>query len=102
MPIKISKTYEIVTHDSAENGDTSESGFICEDAEYSFSELVYAMEREGFYKPNRSHGCPDWVSTYPEQNFRDGSYTIYSLHPGKDARSLRYWEKACKAAGVIK
>lgn len=102
MPIKISKTYEIVTHESAENGDVAESGFVFEDADYSFTELVYELERGGFTEPNRSHGCPDWVSTYPQQNYFDGSEKTYSLHPGKDKRSLRYWEKACRAVGLIK
>lgn len=100
MPIKISKTYEIITPESAEYGDAAERGFIFEDQDYSFHDLV--RELKDYTESNVSHGVPDWVSTSGYQNFVNGSYETVSLHPGKDNQSLRYWEKACRVVGLIK
>lgn len=100
MPILISKTYEIVTPESAMRGDVTESGFVFKEQEWTFRELVGRI-KWGYNTPNCTHGVPDWLSTEPELDHRDGSYTTYTLHPGKDKQSLRYWEKACKVAGLV-
>lgn len=98
--IIVSKTYEIVTPESAEYGEAEERGFEWENVPYSFRELVEEMEKYPY--PSCSHGVPSWVSSYPETDYTTGAETVYSLHPARDARSLRYWEKACRAAGLIK
>lgn len=100
MPLLISKTYEVITPESAEDGDIADSGFIFKDEEWTFRELVERINW-GYHNSNRPHGVPDWLSTEPELDHRDGSYTTYTLHPGKDKQSLRYWEKACKVAGLV-
>lgn len=105
MPIKISQTYEIVTEESAADGEAAENGFDFENADYGFRELVEYIKSEGFNIPSNSHGVPRWLSTEVIQDcafFEDGEHRTLSLHPGKDAKSQRYWEKACKAAGVYK
>lgn len=101
MPIILSQTFEIVTEDSAAEGDAAERGFDWEDVPHTFRETVDLIE-SGFNVPNCSLGVPGWLSTEPEQDIQDGSYETKSIHPGRDSRSQRYWVKACRAAGVIK
>ncbi|MBW6354919.1 hypothetical protein ACLBVF_10375 [Pseudomonas aeruginosa] len=102
MPIRVSQTYEIVTPESAEAGDVEESGFDFENAEFGLRELVDYIESNGFTEPSYSQGCPDWV-TQADGNldYQTGAEERKSLHPGRDDRSRRYWEKALRAAGVI-
>ena len=105
MPIFLSQTYEIVTEESASYGDAAERGFDWEDAPHTFRELVDLIESEGFTIPSDSHGVPSWLSTeviHDRAFYEDGEHRTLSLHPAKDARSQRYWAKACRAAGVVK
>lgn len=104
MPIKISVTYEVVTEESAEHGEAAEHGYEFEDADYGFRELVDYIRREGFIHPSDYPGIPRWLTTEGRIVWAgDCSETkSLSIHPGKDARSQKYWAKACKAAGVIK
>lgn len=105
MPIILSQTFEIVTHESAADGEAAERGFDWQDAPHTFREAVDLIRDGGFCHPSCSHGVPRWLSTEVIQDrafFEDGGHRTLSLHPGRDARSQRYWEKACRAAGVIK
>lgn len=102
MPIILSQTYEIVTEESVEYGDAEDRGFDWEDCPHTFRETVDVIVSGGFIHPSCSHGVPGWLSTEAEIDFRTGEHETKSLHPGKDKRSQRYWEKACRAAGVIK
>lgn len=101
MTIILSQTFEIVTHESAENGDAAYRGFDWQDCPHTFRETVELIRDGGFIHPSCSHGVPDWLSTEPSQDYRTGEYETKSLHPANDARSQRYWAKACKAAGII-
>ena len=103
MPIILSQTYEIVTAESAELGDAEERGFDWEGCPHSFRETVDLINRGGFIHPSDSHGVPRWLTTEVIQDrayFEDGEHRTLSLHPGSDARSQRYWAKACRAAGI--
>lgn len=105
MPIIVSQTYEIWTDESIEAGEADETGFDFESESYGFRELIEYIKREGFTVSPDSHGVPRWLSTETIQDrefFEEGQYRTLSLHPASDARSLRYWEKACRAAGIIK
>lgn len=101
MPIILSQTYEIVTEESAAEGDAAERGFDWEDAPHTFRETVELIQDGGFIHPSCYPGVPGWLSTEADQDVHTGEYETKSLHPGKDARSQRYWEKACRAAGVL-
>lgn len=92
--IKISKTYEVVTEESAEQGDIEESGFVHKDQPYGFREIIKTIKDEGFHYPDSSHGTPRWLSTESEVNYRTGEHTTYELHPARDKQSMRYWNKA--------
>lgn len=103
--IKLSQTFEIVTEESAADGDAAERGFDWQDAPHTFRETVELIRDGGFIHPSCSPGVPRWLSTEVIQDrafFELGEHRTLSLHPGRDARSLRYWEKACRAAGLIK
>lgn len=105
MPIQLSQTYEIVTEESAQDGEAADSGFDWQDVAYSFRDTVELIKSEGFNVPSCSPGVPGWLSTEVIQDrayFERGEHRTLSLHPGRDARSQRYWEKACRVAGVIK
>lgn len=106
MPIILSQTFEIVTDESAANGDAKERGFDFENVAYSFKETVELITSEGFtVRSDTFPGAPRWLSTEVIQDrafFEDGEHRTLSLHPGDDARSQRYWEKACRAAGLVK
>jgi hypothetical protein len=101
--ILISRSYEIVTPESAEEGEAAESGFLSEGEAVTFRELVSIMRE---HPVPSSYPCDgsrwDWLSSYPEENFRDCSNRTESLHydnsnpPSRD----KYWRKAMRAAGI--
>jgi hypothetical protein len=77
--ILISRTFEIVTPESAEFGESDDAGFISQSEPVTFRELVELM---------RAHPVPssspwDWLSSYPEEDFRDCSNRTESLHYDK-------------------
>lgn len=97
--LKITKTYDVVTEESAEHGDFADSGFVYKDQPYGFRELIETIEFGGFNEPDSSHGVPRWLSTAPDQDYRTGDYTTYSLHPARDKQSMCYWDKAMAFLG---
>jgi hypothetical protein len=103
--ILISKTYEIVTPESAENGDVEDHGFVTENEPVTFRELVDLMQQ--FPEPSCSPASGDydeWLSDYGDTDYRTGEHRRESLHysrqnPGKNDK---YWRWAMQAAGIIK
>lgn len=108
MPAKmilISKTYEVVTPESAEDGECADSGFLTECEPVTFRELVRLMEDH----PNASCWRPtgdvmEWVSSHPEQDFTDCSETTTSVHfhRSNPPRAQKYWRMAMRASGILK
>lgn len=96
--IILSKTYQIVDDESAQRGDAKEHGFEWQDVPHTFREVVELLTEE-YTNPSCTGGTPRWVTGEDEECFDTGEHTTYSLHPADDARSQRYWKKACKAAG---
>lgn len=103
--ILISRTFDTVTPESAEGGDVADSGFLAESESVTFRELVSLMESH----PNPSCHPPrgeayEWLSSYPETNYRDCSETTESLHFSREnpPRMAKYWRKAMRAAGIIR
>lgn len=103
--ILISKTYEIVTHESAQDGESAENGFEFENVEYSFRELVEEMRNysEPSQMPNDGN-THVWLTSEAEQDYQTGDYTSYSLHYSREnkPRHAKYWKWAMHAAGFIK
>lgn len=84
--IFVSKTFEIVTPESAEYGDAEERGFEFEDVSYTESELEKELRNNG-YMYLSSSGTPHsgtWITTHEEvEDYGDGSTITYSLHYSK-------------------
>jgi hypothetical protein len=105
MPILISKTFEIVTDESASYGEAAERGFVFEEREFTFRELV--REMEGFPECSdrpASGRVGEWLTSYAEQDFRTGAYESESIHfcRSNPPRLAKYWRKAMAAAGILK
>jgi hypothetical protein len=102
QPMLFSQTYEIITEESAEQGDAEERGYDWQDSEESFTDLVRRL-RTDYYcaEPSDSHGNPRWVTSYGEMDMYDGSYRNISLHPEND-RAKRWFPKALRAAGILR
>lgn len=105
--ILISKTFQTVTPESAEDGEFADQGFVFEDEPYTFRELLTLIDREGFHNPScaPATGEPyEWLDSYPETDYHSGEETIYSLHfsSKNDNRAAKYWQAAFKAANIIK
>lgn len=103
--ILISRTFEVVTPESAESGEAAESGFLSESESVSFRELVSLMESHPIPSCHPARGeAYEWLSSYPSQDFRDCSETVESLHYCREnlPRRAKYWRKAMLAAGIIR
>lgn len=76
-------TYEIVTEESAENGEAEETGFEHEGLSLREAFDVmrwhgHALEADSF--PISLQSPPRWLSWEGEQNYRTGAWTYRSLH----------------------
>ena len=103
--IIISRTYDIVTPESAEEGESADSGFLTESESVSFRELVSLMESHPIPSNSHPEGSQwEWLSSHPETDYRDCSETTESLHYSREnpPRRLKYWRKAMRAAGIIR
>lgn len=81
----IKTTYEIVTDESAAEGDVAERGWKDEDGEEfeSVDDAVEWLRDNGAsrtFASSSSFHVGIWYSTEPEQDMYDGSYTTYSFH----------------------
>lgn len=98
--LRLSMTYEIVTEESAEDGDAAERGFEFQDAECSARELARYIEKDGFAVPSCSRGVPRWLSQEPKRDYMTGETSTRSIHPGRDAQSQKVWARVLKICGV--
>jgi hypothetical protein len=103
MPILISKCFERVSQESAEEGEAEERGFKFEDETFSFRDLLSEMKK---YVETSSYPCrsSDWLISYPDHDYRTGEEITYSLHFSNNNKSRmdKYWEKALRYRGFLK
>lgn len=108
MPLLISRTYEETTPEAAAEGENSDSGFVYQDTEFTFRELVTELRRGGFSEMSScpSDGHPrDWASTPHEvDDYSTMTYRSESLHfsSSNPPQKGKYWAKALRAVGLIK
>lgn len=99
--ILINKTCEIITEESAENGEAAERWMDYENAEFSFRELVNDLK--GLEPSQSPITNPEntWFTSYGDMDYINGEYENYSLHYSRDnpKKNLKYWIAAIKAAG---
>jgi len=92
-----SKTYEIITEETAENGEADDAGFIFQGEPFTFRELVQELR----YFPHLSRTEIDrwtWVTSEAEQNYRTGEHRSESLHFAGPEHKAKYWIKALNYA----
>ena len=75
MHILISKTFDVVTPESAEDGEAAESGFVYENEPFTFRELVREIQNGGF-----TRNCSAWLESYSETDYRTGDVRTEALH----------------------
>jgi len=90
MPTKsvrfiVSQTYDVITPESAEHGETAESGFDFEGQAYTAQDLHEYLESKGFMHASSSvlTGKNDWITAPPVQDrawFESGTERTISLH----------------------
>ena len=104
--ILIDKTFSEVTPESAEHGDTSDSGHVCVNCEYTFRALVQELRNFSETSSYPCAGSPrDWVSTsYSVEDYSTMTARSESLHFSHDnpARKAKYWRKALQVAGLAR
>ncbi len=76
MPILISKTFDVVTHESAEDGEAAESGFVYENEPFTFGELIREIQSGGFHR----EGATRWLTSHAEEDYRTGEVQTQALH----------------------
>ena len=102
--ILIDKTFSEVTPESAEHGDTSDSGHVYVNCKYTFRDLV--QELRNFSEASRypcTGAARDWVSTgYSVEDYSTMTERSESLHFSHDnpTRKAKYWRKALQVAGL--
>ena len=101
--LKLSCTFETITHESAENGDFESTGFVFEEQKTGARELFNMIRRGGFTEPSESRGVPRWLTCSEYGlDYRTGEVENRSIYPGSDAQSQKVWAKVLKIAGVSK
>lgn len=102
--IIISRTYAETTPESAEIGDFSDTGFIDDRAEVTFSELVTLMKEHYQASSSPNDGSTNvWYSTgFYTSNYRTSTEREESIHYHHEntPNAAKYWKLAAKAAGL--
>lgn len=110
MQFTVSKTYEIITPESAEIGDAAERGYEFENQIFTLHELIDEINNSGFTSLSespiiynallkRDGKAHVWLNTTdPERNYRTGEETFYGLHIECTHRQLA---RILRAAGLI-
>ena len=95
------ETYEIVTQESAENGEAEDSGFIHENAEGTFLDMVKLLRgtQPSCWPLSDGENCHYhlWFTSQPGIDYRTGAEETRSYHPATD-RDCRYMVKAWRTA----
>ena len=99
----VDKTFEVVTHDSAENGEVEDAGFSAVGESYTFRELV-SLLKSIYIHPSQSpvtRSSRIWFTSEAEQDYMTGEYRSESIHYSADNpnRKAKYWIKAMRCAG---
>ena len=93
MGIKYSVTFEIIDEESASYGDAKERGFLEENCEVDFRDMVSMLEGT---EPSASDiDSARWFTQYGDMDMYSGEYENNSYHPATD-RDARYMAKAWK------
>lgn len=97
----LSKTYEIITEESAENGDAEERGFCWEDSPCEFKEVIDYLRGAHASQWPITNLESVWFTHYGEMDYVSGEYENVSFHYSKQnpGKNLKHWKAAIVAAG---
>lgn len=92
----VSKTFDVVTPESAEHGDIADSGFEYQDRAMTLREVLRTIESEGCTEPsswpctleNFANGRVWFTSVDPDVDYRTGESTTYAIHVDGSSRNL--------------
>jgi len=103
--ILINRTFSEITPESTEQGDFSDMGFIAQDEQVTFSDLVQIMREHN--NPSCSP-CKGDINTWFSTDFYTDDYATAtmreeSIHYSNNntVNGAKYWRLAAKAAGYI-
>lgn len=100
--ILISKTFDEITPESAEDSDFSDSGFITEREEVTFRELVDLMSEHPIPSCSPDNGDTNtcYSTEYYVTDYHDLTQRQESIHYHKDntPNAAKYWRLARKIA----
>jgi hypothetical protein len=100
--ILINKTFAEVTPESSEHGDFSDSGFISQDEQVDFRELVQLMKEhlDPSSSPDPMNTNTWYSSGYYTENYKTGTDRETSIHFSRNntPNAAKYWKWARQAA----
>ena len=99
--IKLSKTYEVITEESAEHGEAAETGFHWQDVGHSFTETVDMLAGLSPSQSPITDAARCWFTSYGDSDFCTGDVENTAIHYSRENKpeTLKYWAKAIRAAG---
>lgn len=81
-------TYDIVTPESAEDGDVAEAGWEREQEPETFRDALDTLRRYGPFDHIQHNGSHISAYGYAEDNYRTGESTSYCVHIYASERNL--------------
>ena len=99
----LSKTYETWDEEDLEHGDTDKKGFVFQDENYSFKDLLDELKDEYYLDLNCSNiNHSDSISYCGDLDYISGDKQVLTLHFNGTDRQKKYWIKALKIHLEIK
>lgn len=101
MTVLLSKTYSEITPESAEDGDTSDEGFVWLHVAHTFRELIEVLREHRNASSSGETSSGTWFSCdWYTDCYETGTERQTSIHYSRDnePRSLKYWLKAINYA----
>lgn len=104
--IIISQTYAETTPESCEDGDFSDTGFVDECKQVTFTELVDLMKThyQPSQSPNDGNADVSYSTGFYVQDYRTNTHReeCIHFHDENTPNAAKYWKLAAKFAGLVK
>ena len=103
--IYISRTYAVISPESAEHGDWEESGFLAEREEVTLRELADLLRGGNPSQFPSRGGVNEWVSIEGDYDPHTGSETLTMVHYCREQSNPNaptIWRRAFKLAGIAR
>lgn len=84
----VSKTFDLVTPESAEDGEAAESGFVFEDSRMTLREVLEESRGVWPFHCQKTHNGLTLYRQDAEIDYRSGDSTTYALHIAASPRNI--------------